>query len=193
MSQPPSFAQPSRPPLPAHRLTPLITEEELRSRVGELATEISNDYRELDPVFIGVLQGAFMFVADLIRAIDYPVTTEFIRVSSYGTQVVTSGEVKMELDLASSIANRHVILVEDIVDTGLTLDYLKANLAARNPGSIKVCSLLHKPENNVKLATIEYLGFNIPNKFVVGYGLDYKGYYRNLPHIAEIEEIKVKI
>ena len=155
-----------------------------------MAQEISSELREKDPVVICVLKGAFVFVSDLIRKLDLPVTTEFIRVSSYGNNVVTSGEVKLELDLANSVANRHIVLVEDIVDTGLTLQYLRANLQARSPASIRVCALLHKPDNNVKLSTIDYVGFNIPSKFVVGYGLDYQGYYRNLPYIAQIEDLQ---
>ena len=178
------------PPLPSHRLSVVISEVEIQRRLEELAQEISADLRDKDPVVVCVLKGAFVFVADLIRKLDLPVTTEFIRVSSYGNNVVTSGEVKLELDLANSVANRHIVLVEDIVDTGLTLQYLKANLAARSPASIRVCALLHKPENNVKLSTIDYVGFNIPSKFVVGYGLDYRGYYRNLPYIAQIQDLQ---
>ncbi len=190
MSQPSSFQSPVSPPSATHKLKVILTEKEIQQRIAELAQEITRDYRDLDPVLICVLKGSFMFVADLIRAMELPLTTEFIRVSSYGNQVVTSGEVKMELDLAISIANRHVILVEDIVDTGLTLNYLKANLEARSPGSLKVCSLLHKPTSNVKVSNIEYVGFNIGNHFVVGYGLDYQGYYRNLPYVATLEEIR---
>ena len=188
----PSSAYPLQPPppLPAHRLSVLIGEEELHKRIDELAEEISVELRDKDPVFICVLKGAFVFVADLIRRLDLPLTTEFIRVSSYGNNVVTSGEVKLELDLANSVSGRHLVLVEDIVDTGLTLQYLRANLATRSPASIRICALLHKPENNVKLSTIDYLGFNIPSKFVVGYGLDYQGYYRNLPYIAQIEDLQ---
>ncbi len=185
-----SFSMNPAPPLPAHRLSVLISEDELHRRVDELAQEISGDLRGKDPVLICVLKGAFVFVADLIRRLEIPLSTEFIRVSSYGNNVVTSGEVKLELDLANSVANRHVMLVEDIVDTGLTLQYLKANLAARSPASIRVCALLYKPENNVKLSRIDYVGFNIPSKFVVGYGLDYQGYYRNLPYIAQIEDLQ---
>lgn len=177
---------PAPPALPAHSLEVVVTEAELRQRVEELGQQISNDYRALDPVLIAVLKGSFVFCADLIRSLQVPLTVEFMRVSSYGNNVVTSGEVKMELDLANSIANRHVVLIEDIVDTGLTLQYLRANLQARSPGSLRICSLLHKPANNVKIATIDYLGFNIPSEFVVGYGLDYQGYYRNLPYIARI-------
>ena len=175
---------------PPHRLKPIISDDEIRRRIAELAKEITNDMAGLDPVLVGVLKGSFIFIADLIRHFEFPLTNDFIRVSSYGKQVVTSGEVKMELDLAISIANRHVVLVEDIVETGLTLEYLKANIEARKPASIKVCTLLHKPCNNVKISNLEYVGFDIPNEFVVGYGLDYHGYYRNLPYIAQVHEIR---
>ena len=178
------------PPLPEHRLNVLISEDEIQRRIDELAQEISTDLRDKDPVIIGVLKGAFVFVADFCRRLDFPNTIDFIRVSSYPNSVVTSGEVKLELDLAHSVANRRLLLLEDIIDTGLTLQYLKASLGVRNPASLRVCSLLHKPDNNVKLSTIDYIGFSIPNKFVVGYGLDYRGYYRNLPYIAQIEEVQ---
>ena len=174
-------------PLPDHQLRVLLSEEQVQTRVRELGAQLSEEYRDKDPVVIAVLKGSFVFVADLVRELDIPLTTEFMRVSSYGNQVVTSGEVKMELDIASSVSNRHLLLIEDIVDTGLTLEYLKATLEVRKPASVKVCTLLHKPSNNVKISNIEYVGFNIPNEFVVGYGLDYQGYYRNLPYIAQLE------
>ena len=170
-------------------MEPLITAEEVARRISELAADMANDYAGKDPIFVVVLKGAFVFVADLVRALEFPVSTEFIRVSSYGNKVVTSGEVKMELDLATSVANRHVVLVEDIIDTGLTIEYLKANMSARGPSSLRICTLLHKPGNNVKVTHVDYVGFHIPNKFVVGYGLDYHGYYRNLPYIATVEEL----
>lgn len=176
--------------LPGHTVQVLISEQELQQRVEQLGVEISKEYDGKDPIFICVLKGAFMFMTDLVRFLDFPLSIDFLRVSSYGNQFVTSGEVKMELDLAASIANRHVVLVEDIVDTGLTLDYLKKNLLTRNPASLRVCALLHKPTNNIKISTVEYVGFTIPSDFVVGYGLDYQGYYRNLPYIAKITERK---
>ena len=175
------------PQLPDHRVRTLFSEEQISLRVRELGAQLAEDYKDLDPVIVAVLKGSFIFVADLIRAMNIPLSTEFLRVSSYGNSVVTSGEVKLELDLATSVANRHVLLVEDIVDTGLTLEYLKGNLVVRKPASVKVCTLLHKPGNNVRLSNLEYVGFDIPNDFVVGYGLDYQGYYRNLPHIAQVE------
>lgn len=174
------------PHLPSHKLKVLLSTAQIEQRVAELAQEISEDLQGQEPMVITVLKGSFVFVADLIRQFMIPLTTEFMRVSSYGNQVVTTGEVKMELDIGSIVANRHVLLVEDIVDTGLTLEYLKATLEVRQPASLRVCSLLHKPGNNVKISNIEYVGFNIPNDFVVGYGLDYQGYYRNLPQICQV-------
>ena len=177
------------PPLPSHRLEPLLDEEEIRNRIAELAREVKKSLGEKDPIIVCVLKGAFMFVADLTRQLNFPFSIDFLRASSYGNSVVTSGEVRLELDLQQSISNRHVLIVEDIVDTGLTVKYLQANLETRNPASVSVCTLLHKPANNVKLAPIDYCGFEIPNHFVVGYGLDWQGYYRNLPYIAQVHDI----
>ena len=177
------------PPLPAHRLEILLEEEEIRNRITEMSRDVREVLGNKDPIFVCVLKGAFMFVADLARQLDFPFSIDFLRASSYGDSVVTSGEVRMELDLQQSISNRHVLIVEDIVDTGLTVKYLKANLETRNPASVRVCTLLHKPANNVKLAPLDFCGFEIPNHFVVGYGLDWQGYYRNLPHIAQVHEI----
>ncbi|MGE4601443.1 MAG: hypoxanthine phosphoribosyltransferase [Planctomycetota bacterium] len=177
------------PPLPAHRLDILLEEEEIRKRITEMSRDVREVLGNKDPIFVCVLKGAFMFVADLVRQLDFPFSIDFLRASSYGDSVVTSGEVRMDLDLQQSISNRHVLIVEDIVDTGLTVKYLKANLETRNPASVRVCTLLHKPANNVKLAPLDFCGFEIPNHFVVGYGLDWQGYYRNLPHIAQVHEI----
>jgi hypoxanthine phosphoribosyltransferase len=177
------------PPLPGHRLEVLHEEQEIRQRISELSKEIREQLADKDPVIVCVLKGAFVFVADLVRQLDFPFTVDFLRASSYGDSVVTSGEVKLDLDLQQSISNRHVLLVEDIVDTGLTLKYLQSNLESRNPASIRICTLLHKPANNVKLTHIDYCGFEIPNDFVVGYGLDWQGYYRNLPFIAQVHQI----
>ncbi len=176
------------PPLPPHYMEVLIEEEELRIRVQDLAREVTGNLGERDPIIVCVLKGAFVFVADLVRKLDFPFSVDFLRASSYGNSVVTSGEVKLDLDLQQSISNRHVLVVEDIVDTGLTVQYLKASLEARGPASISICSLLHKPANNVKLAPVDYCGFEIPNEFVVGYGLDWQGYYRNLPFIAQVHQ-----
>ena len=177
------------PPLPAHRLEILLEEEEIRNRITEMSRDVREVLGNKDPIFVCVLKGAFMFVADLVRQLDFPFSIDFLRASSYGDSVVTSGEVRMDLDLQQSISNRHVLIVEDIVDTGLTVKYLKANLETRNPASVRVCTLLHKPANNVKLAPLDFCGFEIPNHFVVGYGLDWQGYYRNLPYVAQVHEI----
>ncbi len=189
MSTPRNFKLTPEAPLPAHRIEMLIDEEELRTRVTDLSKEIRESLGELDPVLVCVLKGAFVFVADLVRQMDFPCSIDFLRASSYGNSVVTSGEVKLDLDLQQSIFNRHVLVIEDIVDTGLTVQYLKSNLEARSPASVSICSLLHKPANNVKLAPVDYCGFEIPNDFVVGYGLDWQGYYRNLPFIAQIHPL----
>ena len=166
------------PPLPSHR-----------NRIAEMSRNVKKALGNKDPILVCVLKGAFMFVADLARQLDFPFSIDFLRASSYGDSVVTSGEVRMELDLQQSISNRHVLIVEDIIDTGLTVKYLKANLETRNPASVRVCTLLHKPANNVKLAPLDFCGFEIPNHFVVGYGLDWQGYYRNLPYVAQVHEI----
>jgi hypoxanthine phosphoribosyltransferase len=186
MATPTKFRLNPEPPLPEHRLETILDEEEIRLRIMEVAKEVKKDLGDKDPIIVCVLKGAFVFVADLVRQLDFPFSVDFLRASSYGNSVVTSGEVRLELDLQQSIAHRHVLLIEDIVDTGLTLKYLRSQLEARNPASIRICTLLHKPANNIKLSTIDYCGFEIPNDFVVGYGLDWQGYYRNLPYIAQV-------
>ncbi len=170
--------------VPQEDIPVLIPEEEIQKRVKELAEEIRRNYQGKCPVLVGVLQGAFVFMADLIRQLRMPLAVDFLRISSYGKNLVTSGEVKILLDLTIPIANRPVILVEDIVDTGLTVDYLKANLLVRQPASLAICALLQKPVNTIKLTPIDYLGFTIPNHFVVGYGLDYAGRFRDLPYVG---------
>lgn len=162
----------------------LLSEDKIKTRVRELAEEISRDYQGKAPVIVGVLQGAFVFVADLVRQLDLPVSVDFMRVSSYGEKLLTSGEVKILLDLTTPIANRDVILVEDIVDTGLTIEYLTASLLARKPESFTTCALLQKPTNNLSVHPVDYLGFTIENHFVVGYGLDFSGKYRELPYVG---------
>lgn len=166
----------------------LISEEKIQNRVTELAGEIGRDYRGKSPVIVGVLQGAFVFMADLVRQLDLPLSVDFMRVSSYGRKVLTSGEVKILLDLTTPVAKRPVILVEDIVDTGLTMEYLKANLLARQPESLSVCALLQKPANTITVSPVDYLGFTIPNDFVIGYGLDYAGRFRELPYVGILPE-----
>jgi hypoxanthine phosphoribosyltransferase len=166
-------------------LESLIDAEALHARVVELGAAITRDYAGKDVVLIGVLKGCILFLADLIRAIDLPISVDFLGLSSYAGTTQSTGVVRITSDLTRPIDGKHVLVVEDIVDTGLTMLYLLENLQTRNPKSIKICSLLYKPENNKIPIGIEYLGFEIPNKFVVGYGLDIDERYRNLPYLAE--------
>ena len=168
----------------------LVTQAEIAERVRELGQAVSRDYAGRDPLLVGVLKGAVLFLADLIRAIDIPVTLDFIGVSSYGASSRSSGVVRISADLSVPIEDRHVLLVEDIVDTGRTLNYLRRNLQTRRPKSLKLCALLDKAERREEAVEIDYLGFSIPNAFVVGYGLDFGGAYRNLPYIAVLEGIQ---
>ena len=166
----------------------LITQEEIAERVRELGQALSRDYAGKDPLLVGVLKGAVVFLADLIRAADIPLVADFIAVSSYGSSTGSSGVVKMSADLSISIEERHVVIVEDIIDTGRTISYLKRNLQTRHPASLRVMALLDKVERREVDVELDYVGFTIPNEFVVGYGLDYHGLYRNLPCIAALEE-----
>jgi hypoxanthine phosphoribosyltransferase len=167
----------------------LISEAQLRARVSELGKEIANQYKnEKEPlVLIGVLKGSIIFLADLCRAIDLPLEIEMMGVSSYGEDTKSSGVVRITQDLTRPIANKHVVIVEDILDTGLTLKYLSENLWARGPKSLKVCSLLKKDVTPAVKVAVDFLGFNIPNEFVVGYGLDVAERMRNLPMLAVYE------
>ncbi|MCU0607473.1 MAG: hypoxanthine phosphoribosyltransferase [Candidatus Edwardsbacteria bacterium] len=167
---------------------PLITRAQLRRRIAALGRTISQDYAGKRPVLVGVLRGSFVFLADLIREIDVPVEVDFISVESYGNATTSSGVVRMLQDLNTSIKGRHVILVEDIVDTGLTLHYLIDNLRTREPASLVVCALLDKHQKRKIKVPLKYAGFVIPDKFVVGYGLDHAQLHRNIPHISWIEE-----
>ena len=168
----------------------LISEQKLRERVAQLGEQITADYRDSpeELVLLGVLKGSFVFLADLCRAIHMPHAVDFIGIASYGDDTKSSGVVKITQDLTRSIEDKHVIVVEDIVDTGLTVHYLLDNLATRHPKSVKLASLLHKPDRTLQEVPIDYLGFPIPNKFVVGYGLDVAQHYRNLSFIGYIEE-----
>jgi len=167
---------------------PIVTQEQMRSRIRELGRQISADYAGKDLVLVGVLKGAYAFFADLARAIRIPVQVDFIIVTSYGTQAKTSGKVKLVTELTEKIKNRDVLLVEDIVDSGLTVQYLIKALAKQKPSSIKVCTLLSKPERRVVDVPLQYIGFRIPNQYVVGYGLDYQQQYRNLPYLAVLDQ-----
>ena len=165
----------------------LITETELKTKVHELGARIAQDYQDKNPLLISVLKGATIFVSDLIRAMDIPLGIDFIATSSYGNGDASSGVVRILMDLESSIRGRHVLVVEDIVDTGNTLHYLLSILSAREPASLKLCVLLDKPERRQKPVRADYVGFEIPDYFVVGYGLDYAEKFRNLPFIGVLK------
>jgi len=162
----------------------LIGAEELQAKVAELGRQISEDYRGRDPLLICLLRGAVVFLSDLIRVIDIPLEMDFIAISSYGSSTESSGVVRLVMDLKSNITGRNVLIVEDIVDSGRTLAYILDNLRTRRPADIKVCALLSKPSRREVQVELDYLGFEIPDKFVVGYGLDYAENYRNLPFIG---------
>lgn len=166
----------------------LITQEEIAERVRELGQALSRDYAGKDPLLVGVLKGAVVFLADLMRVADIPLAADFIALSSYGSTTRSSGVVKITADLSISIEDRHVVIVEDIIDSGRTISYLKRNLQTRHPASLRVMALLDKVERREVDVELDYVGFTIPNEFVVGYGLDYHGLYRNLPCIAALEE-----
>ena len=162
----------------------LFSEEQLRQRVAELAAMIEKDYEGKEIMLIGVLRGSFVFMADLCRAIDLPCTLDFMSVSSYGKGTKSLGQVQITKDLSEDITGAHVIVIEDILDSGNTLSYLLKMLQNRNPASIRLCTLLDKPERREKQVEVHYSGFTIPDAFVVGYGLDYAEKYRNLPYIG---------
>ena len=166
----------------------LVGPEDLRRRVSELGAELSRDYEERDLLMIGVLKGAVLFMADLMRELTVPCEIDFMAVSSYGSATDSSGVVRILKDLDSSIEGRDVVLVEDIIDSGLTLHYLLRNLRARNPRSLEVCALLTKPERRRVDLPVRYVGFEIPNRFAVGYGLDHAQRHRNLGYVAALAD-----
>ncbi len=166
----------------------LITEYEIKTRLKELGVLISEDYKVKFPLLICILRGAFLFLADLIREIKIPLSIDFMAISSYGGKTESNGEVKILKDLDTYIEGRHVLIIEDIVDTGLTMDSVTRLLKTRKPKSLKICTLLDKVERRRIKVNIDYFGFKIPNKFVVGYGLDYEEKYRNLPYIGVLKE-----
>jgi hypoxanthine phosphoribosyltransferase len=168
----------------AQTIKPFISERRLQARVRALGKAIRVDYRGRDLVLVGVLKGSFIFMADLARSIHLPLTCDFLRVSSYGSGTVSTGKIKTEFDLSHPVKGKDVLLVEDIVDTGWTVSHLLREIRAKKPRSLKLAALLHKPERTRVQVPIDYLGFTIPDRFVVGYGLDFDGRYRNLPHIA---------
>jgi hypoxanthine phosphoribosyltransferase len=166
---------------------PIVTQEEMRARIKELGKQITADYAGKDFVLVGVLKGAYAFYADLARAIRIPMRVDFLVVTSYGSRAKTSGKVKIVTELTEDIRGKDVLLVEDIVDSGLTVQYLVKTLAKHKPRSIKVCTLLSKPERRMIDVPLDYVGFQIPNRYVVGYGLDYQQKYRNLPYLAVLD------
>ena len=162
----------------------LFTEEELKTRVKELGAQITKDYQGKNLAVASVLRGSYIFMADLTRAIDLPISVDFMAVSSYGSGTVSSGQVEIKKDLSDSIEGKDLLIVEDILDSGNTLYYLMDVLRVRKPASIKICTLMDKPDRRTQPITAEYIGFTIPDAFVVGYGLDYDEKYRNLPYVG---------
>ncbi|MGD2049675.1 MAG: hypoxanthine phosphoribosyltransferase [Chloroflexota bacterium] len=166
----------------------LVSEKQIRDRVHEIAEQISSDYAGVDNLYmVGILKGAFIFLADLARELRIPHSVDFMAVSSYGKKGATSGEVRLVMDLREPVTDKHVLIVEDIVDTGQTLAYLLKTLNGRRPASLKTCVLVRKDRKSLDV-TVDYLGYEIPNVWVVGYGLDYLDRYRTLPYIAELEK-----
>lgn len=165
----------------------LLSEEEIAKKVTEIGAQISADYADKNPIIISVLKGSFVFMADLVRAITVPCTVDFMSVSSYGSGTHSSGEVKIVKDLDNSIEGRHIIVVEDILDSGRTLSYLMKTIQARGAASIALCTFLDKPERRVVPVEVAYCGFRVPDSFIVGYGLDYDQRYRNLPYVGVLK------
>jgi hypoxanthine phosphoribosyltransferase len=165
----------------------LVSKEQLEARVAELAAQISTDYAGRDLLVVGVLKGAVFFIADLVRQMETPCELDFMAVSSYGSTTHSSGVVRILKDLDSPIAGRHVLVVEDVIDSGLTLSYLLRNLASRDPASLEVCTLLTKPGHRRRGLATRYVGFDLEDVFVIGYGLDHAERFRNLPYIAVLD------
>jgi hypoxanthine phosphoribosyltransferase len=165
----------------------LITSQEIEDKVREIGTRITEDYKGEKPLLIGILRGAVVIMSDLMRNIDLQCELDFMDISSYGTGTSSSGVVRILKDLEEDITDRHVLIVEDIIDTGLTLSYLMRSLQARKPASLEICALLSKPSRRRADLNVRYLGFEVPDEFVVGYGLDYAGAYRNLPDICVLK------
>ncbi len=164
----------------------LLLPEQIHQRISELASEIRSEYAGKHPVLVGVLKGAFVFLADLVRELRFPLQCDFVKLSSYGESTETSGQVRLELDTSIPLAGRHVLVVEDIVDTGLTTAWLLAHLRKKQPASLRVCALLDKPARRRVEVTIDFVGFRIPDQFVVGYGIDWAEAYRELDFIGYI-------
>ncbi len=172
----------------SEKFVPFLTEEEIQKRIADLGKQISEEYKTKLPIFIGVLNGSFMFMSDLLKNITINCEMDFFKLSSYGDDKISSGKVKMVKDLNADINDRHLIIVEDIIDTGLSINYIEQLIKEHTPASVKVASLLVKPESIKYDIKIDYIGFEIPNKFVIGYGLDYAQKYRNLSSIYVLSE-----
>ena len=168
----------------------LLTEELVQQKVAEIGAAITRDFEGESVHLLGILRGSYVFMADLARHIKLPTTVDFIALSSYGEDTKSSGVVKLEIDLGITIHDKNVIIVEDIIDSGLTLSYLTRNLATRNPASLRICTLLSKPSRRKVDIAVDYEGFEIPDEFVVGYGLDYAQQYRNLPYVGIIRNVE---
>lgn len=169
--------------------SPILTEKQITDRVKEIGADITKKLKGEKPLALCILKGSFMFYSDLIRTIDLDMTCEFMGASSYGQSTKSSGEVRLTLDLSNSVKGRHVLLIEDIIDTGLTMAYLQKVILSREPASLTTISLLHKPKSKKVDCQIDYTGFEIGDEFVVGYGLDYQGKYRNLPFIGQVNSL----
>jgi len=166
----------------------LVSRKEIDATVKRLAKEITRDYKDTNPLVLGVLKGSFIFMSDLVRKLDFPLEIDFVKCSSYGGGTHSTGSVKMAFGLRPNIKGRHVLVVEDIVDTGITLSFLLHYFKEKNPASLKLCALADKPSRRVAPLNIDYFGFTVPDKFIVGYGLDRAEKYRNLPDICYLEE-----
>ena len=166
---------------------PLLSKEQIQSKVLELADKISRDYLGKELLAVGILKGSFMFFADLVRAIRVPITIDFVIASSY-LKTTSTGEIKVFYDIREEISNKHVLLIDDIVDTGVSLNFIRENVLSKSPASLKICAFLDKKERRVADVPIDYIGYEIPDKFVVGYGLDYDNKYRNLPYISTFKK-----
>ncbi len=165
----------------------LFNEEQIKFRISEIASQINDDYQDKHPVFVGVLKGVFIFMADLLRKIEIDCDVDFLAISNYSNDARNRGMVRLVKDLEISIEGRHVLFIEDVIDTGLTLNFLLRNLQERNPASLRVCTLFNKASRRLIELPIQYTGFDLPDKFVVGYGLDYNEKYRNLPYVGIIK------
>lgn len=170
----------------------LISEEKIRETVDRLAAEINRDYKGKEILLVGLLKGSFVFLGDLMRKIEVPCSVDFMIVSSYGSRTISSGEVNMKKDIGENIEGKHVVIVEDIIDSGITLSAVLDILKKRSPASLKLCSFLSKPARRQKEVTIDYLGLEIPDEFVIGYGLDYDEKYRNLPFVGILNPKYIK-